>query len=301
MHDAAHEQGRQLDIFADSRDVALRNDVAAAITRGDADAARCATDALRAEFGGDPALALAKRLIGHLVEHRRAPASALIDPAQVVALRLDLAQTIAPAAQTLLGREAAAGWLAAQWRRLAQRTSGIAWHAERAQAHAAGLYLEAEDWREAADAVQRIDSWRRIPQPLTWMAQAQWQLGGGEAGWPLLAEALWLAPARTAALIPRLPDPRLYRLARRFEEDFDPADGADWAWFPAWALVEQPQLAAVLGSATSPDDSAPVQGFGLVMALLRLERQGRHHDIVDQRRRLRSVSARLFAAYMRTR
>jgi hypothetical protein len=41
--------------------------------------------------------------------------------------------------------------------------------------------------------------------------------------------------------------------------------------------------------------------FSLVTALLRLERQGRHHEIIAHRARLKALSATLFAAYMVTR
>lgn len=57
-------------------------------------------------------------------------------------------------------------------------------------------------------------------------------------------------------------------------------------------------LAAVLEPANPPAEAAPAQAFGVVMALLRLERQGRHHEIVAQRARLRALSTPLFAAYM---
>ena len=43
----------QLDVFADSRDVGLRNDLAQALLGGDVPAAQRATQRLRAEFGND--------------------------------------------------------------------------------------------------------------------------------------------------------------------------------------------------------------------------------------------------------
>lgn len=67
--------------------------------------------------------------------------------------------------------------------------------------------LVAGDWAEAA----AIPSWRRIPQPLLWMTEARWRQSGAGAGWPLLAEACWLAPLRAGrprgrrlGLVPRL-------------------------------------------------------------------------------------------------
>lgn len=79
------------------------------------------------------------------------------------------------------------------------------------------------------------------------------------------------------------------------------ASGADWAWLPAFALIDQPLLAGPLSSAKPSADAATGRAFQAVMALLRLERQGRHHEIVTYRARLKSLSAPLFAAYMSTR
>jgi hypothetical protein len=294
---------RQLDIFDDSRDVALRNDLAQALLDGDLDAARRIADTLLAEFGGDPLLAPAAELIGHLRWRQSLAADGRLDVATVLAARQRLDDAVAVAATTVLGTQQAAVWLAGQWRWLARRAEGIAWDPAHADALAAGLLLRGQAWPQAAEAVARIESWRRIPVPLLWMAHARWRSDGADAAWPFLAEALWLAPARAAALLPALPDRDLRRLVERFEERFDPADaaGADWAWLPAFALVDRPLLAGPLAPATPSTEAAPSQAFQVVMALLRLERQARHREIIAHRTRLKSLSAPLFAAYMATR
>ena len=66
----------QLDIFNDGRDVQLRNDLADALMRDDAEAARAAAAALQAAFPGDDTLPPAQTLIGAL--DRRRP---LLSPA----------------------------------------------------------------------------------------------------------------------------------------------------------------------------------------------------------------------------
>jgi hypothetical protein len=38
-----------------------------------------------------------------------------------------------------------------------------------------------------------------------------------------------------------------------------------------------------------------------MLELLRLEHQGRHHDLIERRRTLRGLSPALFAAYMKSR
>jgi hypothetical protein len=291
----------QLDIFVDSRDVALRNELASAVCRGDAPAARAAAAALHAEFGDDPALAPAARLIAHIDDRRQRQAQAPADAEEVLRLRRDLQEHLAPAARDLLGPEQATAWLDVQWQALAVRARAVPWRTDRADAHAAALYLQGRAWAEAAASASRIESWRRIPQPLLWMTEARWRLEGSDAAWPLLAEALWLAPARALPAMRRLADARLDRLMRRFEEVFDPIDDDGWAWLPAWALVDQPLLAAALAPASPPPERPAAEGFRLAMALLRLERRGRHGEIVEQRRLLQALSVPLFEAYMRTR
>ena len=39
----------------------------------------------------------------------------------------------------------------------------------------------------------------------------------------------------------------------------------------------------------------------LLLALLRLERQGRHPELIERRQRLRSIGPALYRAYMKTR
>ena len=77
--------------------------------------------------------------------------------------------------------------------------------------------LRGQAWPQEAEAVARIDSWRRIPVPLRWMTHARWRGDSADAAWPLLTEALWLTSARAAALLPALADTRLDRLVARFE------------------------------------------------------------------------------------
>ena len=294
---------RQLDIFADSRDVALRNDLSQALLEGDPVAARRIADTLQAAFGVDPVLVPAAALIDHLHWRQSLATPGRAGAATVLRARRRLDDTIAAAAEAVLGVQAAPAWLADQWRWLAAQADGVAWHPSHADAHAAALYLRGQAWRQAADAVARIESWRRIPLPLLWMTQARWHGNSADMAWPLLAEALWLAPAQAAALLPALADIQLDRLVARFEEHFDPAaaSGAEWAWLPAFTLVDQPLRAGPLSTTTPPTETAPGEAFTVVMALLRLERHGLHHEVINHRARLQALSAPLFAAYMATR
>jgi hypothetical protein len=301
----------QLDIFDDSRDVMLRNDVAAALERRDAAAARAAWQALEHEYPHDAALAALRTLTDAIDAEAAAPAAAWADHAAAHAARAQLAGPIEAAAVQVYG-PAAAAWLRPLWRALARRAAALPFQARHADDHAAPLWLRAGDAAEAAAAVERIESWRRIPAPLGWMAEARHRACGLQAAWPLLAELAWLAPARLETLMPRLADPVLDQLRARFDATFEPlpesramwrAEPAtpDLAWFPAWVLVEKPALADVLGSAQPSRHTPPEQALRLVVELLGLEHQGRHHDLVQRRRQLRDLQPGLYQAYMATR
>lgn len=76
---------------------------------------------------------------------------------------------------------------------------------------------------------------------------------------------------------------------------------SDLARFPAWVLIDRPDLADHLGAAQRSQHSAPEQAMRVLVELLGLERQGRHHDIIARRKTLRDLHPSLYAAYMRTR
>lgn len=292
---------QQLDIFADSRDRVLVNDLAGAVAEGRLDAATTAADALKREFPEDRHLAPAAELVAALSAEAQAGGSPLPDAASVLAARDHIEHRLAAAATTLLGSASAASWLAARWCALARRAAALPFDAAAGDAHAAALWLQGRAWAEAAEAAGGIESWRHKPLPLAWRAQALWHQAGPDAAWPLLAELAWRAPQRLPPLLAGLPDARLHKLARRFESALDAGPGADWAWWPAWLLVEQPLLAAPLDTAQTAGEAAPERTFKLLLALLRLERQGRHHEIIALRRQLQSLHPGLFAAYLATR
>lgn len=301
---SADTEPRQLDIFADSGDIVLRNAFADAVLAENRETARRALNEWRSGWPDDALLAPAERLMAHLQASADAIALRALPAAEVLAAASTLEGEIGPAAAALLG-DAAAAWMAQRWSVLAEQARNVAWHPAQAQAqarrHAAALFLRAGQWRSAAEAAACIDSWRRIPQPLLWMAEARWRGEGADAAWPLLAEAFWLSPARAHALLETLADRRLHQAMQRFEDQFDLLDDEDWTWWPAWLAVDQPLLAQVLGLAEDVPDRPAAAGFRLVASLLRLEREGRHHDIVAARKRLQSLEPRLFASYMRTR
>ncbi len=300
---------QQLDLFADSRDVILRNEVIEALRAEDWSAAYPAWAKLRAEYPNDAFLVPMKVLLDALTSPLRA---GQLDPQGGEAALAQLEDHIAPAAVRVFGAEVASSWLALFWRALALAVADLPYQPGCPQLHGAGLWLRAREWDSAATAVATIPSWRRIPQPLAWMCRARLASQGLAAAWPLLVELAWLHPVGFAALVPHLDTPVLSRLLQRFELEFAVDDvgseghgssdeAARLAWFPAWALTSEPGLAAVIRLAEMSDDAPPVQAARQMLQLLILEREGRHGEVVAGRKRLRQLHAGLFACYMLSR
>lgn len=289
----------QLNFFEHSRDTMLRNDVVAALERRDAVAARAAWCVFREEFALDETVPLLEILV-RAVECRSA--EPFPDHQALCDARRALISEIEPAALRILGARDGSAWLTPQWRVMAQRAARLPWRVDRSEDHAAPLWLRGGDWSAAIDAVTGIESWRRIPGPLGWMAEARYRESGLNGAWALFAELAWLSPERFDHLAKRIEDATLQRLLKRFGADFE-GDGtaADLAWFAAWVLTQEPGLAPFLGQAQRSLWSQAGQGMRTVLELLGLERQGRHHEVVERRKALRDLNRSLFVSYMATR
>lgn len=298
----------QLDIFNDSSDVMLRNDLLQALQQHDVPKAQVAWLAMQRDCAGDGILASAQMLLDALQTHaRQVSAPALLTRHDCLKQeRLALLETVAPATQRLLGQAAADHCLRPLWQHLVARAASLPFDANQEADHAVPILLHLQDWQGALDAVTRIESWRHIPAPLAWMAQAKLHLRGLHAAWPLLAELAWLAPRRLDALIQTAGEPMLQRLKDRFDASFEPSGlgteaDQDITWFPAWVLTLQPHCLPDLALAQPGQHSAPEQAMRLLVNLLGLERQGRHHDIVAHRKSLRDLNGWLYAQHMKSR
>jgi hypothetical protein len=296
----------QLDIFEHSREVMLRNDAAHALERRDAPAAVQACVRLARECPADDSLPALRVLSAYIEAAEVARDDVFRDHEALREARQVLHETIRSAAQRTFGELGAAAWLTASWQELARRAGPLAFDGRYPHDHAAALWLRAGAWENAAQAVATIESWRRKPAPLAWMAEARLHLLGLQATWPLLAELGWVSPALLEEVAQRSPDPLLPRLMCSFEANFEATstaggDASDLSWFAAWVLTERPGLREQLALAQASQHSPPEQAMRLLVELLGLERQGRHADIVARRKVLRDLQPSLYAAYMRSR
>ncbi|SEB25439.1 hypothetical protein [Variovorax sp. YR216] len=291
----------QLDIFENGREVMLRNDVVHALERRDALAALHACDRLSQEYPDDESLPSLRVLAGYIEAAEGNREIAFTDHASSREARRMLQESIHDAAHRTFGNPGSGVWLAVSWQELARRAGSLAFDAAEPRDHAAPLWLRAGNWEAAARAVATIESWRRKPVPLAWMAEARLHLLGLPATWPLLAELGWLSPTLLEDVAQRSPDPHLPRLIRSFEASTGGAEIGDLSWLAAWALIERPDLREHLAATQPSQHTPPEQAMRLLVELLGLERQGRHSDLVARRKELRDLQPSLYAAYMRSR
>ncbi|HET9643659.1 MAG TPA: hypothetical protein VFP68_09960 [Burkholderiaceae bacterium] len=289
----------QLDIFEHSRDVMLRNDVLLALQQRDCEGSRAAWKALEQEYPSDDALGPLSVLVDAVDRTTDAPFAN--QQAMHDAVRM-LADVVEPAARRMFGDSGGEDWMRPLWRLAAQRGTALPFRAPHADDHAAVLWLLACDWPKAVQAVEGIESWHRIPAPLGWMVQARYRMEGLDVVWPLLVELAWLAPARFHAVTQWLADPLLDKLRKQFDAEFEgEGDERDLAWFPAWLLTQKSGLSRTLSAARPCVNDKPERAMRLLVDLIGLEHEGRQHEIVDRRRRLRSTHEPLYEAYMRLR
>ena len=182
------------------------------------------------------------------------------------------------------------------------RTKAFTDHADHVQEHAAPLWLQAQDWQAAQNAVEAIASWRKIPEPLQWMLQARLHLNGLTRCWGLVAELAWLAPHRLREVVEQSAEPQLQNLMQLFSDALEgTGNDCDFAWFPAWLLIERPALAPELTLAHAGQHTEPEQAMRLMLQILGYERQGEQSKVVACRKALRDLHPELFALYMKAR
>ncbi len=288
----------QLDIFGHSRDVMLKNDVIGALKRRDALGARTSRTILFREYPELSGLADLDTMIDALEQ----PIPRIHAHPELATARLWLADSVEPATSRVLGNRMGREWVSPLWQDLATGAAALPFHPNSPHEHSAPIWLRTGDWSAAATAVKTIESWRRKPVPLSWMLHAKLELSGLQANLGILAELAWISPRRLADVVSATNEPLIKQLVEKFEATFTGFEtAADLIWFPAWLLTDRPDLAASLAMAQPSNHSPAEKAMRIMISLLSLERQGRHHDIVEERKHLKDVNEELFLVYMNTR
>ena len=288
----------QLDIFEHSRDVMLKNDVVGALERRDATGAR----ANRADLFREYPELLCLADLDQMIDALGKPIPRIQTHQELATARQWLADSVEPATFRVLGNSTGTEWVSHLWKDLATGAAALPFHPNTPHDHAAPIWLRIGDWASAASAVKTIESWRRKPIPLSWMLHANLALAGLQANLGMLAELAWISPRSLEEVASATTEPLIKQLVKKFEARFNGFETTeDLVWFPAWMLTERPNLAASFALAQPSNHSPAEKAMRIMIALLGLERQGRHHDIVTERKHLKDVNEALFMAYMKSR
>ena len=287
----------QLDLFLHGADAALRNAFIAALHSRDAAAMGDAIDQLRAGYPQEYRLADFERLqfeFSSLDQADHAGAA--------IAQQLENIETkLLPALQSVIGA-GAQRWLEPVYADLAVRASRQPFTRDSAHTHAAGLFLRSGALPEARAAIMQIPSWRRIPEPLAWMTEIALRENAPADYWPLIAELAWIAPTLLEALFADFRAHNAQRSVLGLYQEFCckaelDAEEDECAWFPAWLLLEHPELLPLLRTA-QPHLIPPARCAFLLIDLLLGERMGTSPSLVDKRKELRDRAPILFRCYM---
>lgn len=276
----------------------LKNDVLAALRRRDALEGHRTLKILAGEFPDDSLIKPLETLLSTLanVVTRFSTADECAE-----AIR-HMETVVIPAATLVFDTHEAIAWLAPVWQALAKSAEGLPFNSDRPYTHAASLYLRGGFWVQSKIQTATIPSWHRNSETLAWMAEAAYGEGGLDAAWCPLAELAWIDAPKFGALARRLnTDAILQKLLDDFDGSFKSENPSYFAWFPAFLLIEIPALTSILREARTRGKTAPERTARLVMELLSLEKQGRHADVIAQRKRLREYHGGLFSRYMSTR
>jgi hypothetical protein len=291
----------QLDLFLDSREVALTNNVIAALRAGDCARVQDALAALRAEAPTRADLPAFAVLLAFLEKDRDSDC-ATVDSDRLEQLVGEIDAVVAPATRALGGE--AKGFLDRIWRKLATAAARQPFDRARPQIHAAALYLRAQAHAEAEGAASSIaDGWDD-PVILLWRALARYRVGGLQAArWQIFSLA-WFATDSFPQLLAELAAPELESDWRLFQSAIELPDAS---WFPAWCLLAHPEFAAALAGEISPPIRQAATGipglraFLVLTRILAIEPGGYSRALIEERARLQAIDATFFAAYMRSR
>ncbi len=290
-------EARQLDLFLDGRDAFLIYEVVASLVGRDRGRAETGLDRLRHEHPLHPDLPALALLVAALNSPPPSPTTHASVTAGIEALQ----QALAPAAQLLLGEEAAA-FLQPPWRALAAAAS-LPFDEAHPRAHRSWLCQQYGDWAAVRAAVEAEPDWTASACLRYRLGLARHHLGEPEAAIQLWLPLCWMDPLLFARRAPTLPSAVLCDGWQAFERAvaFDEwlADTTDpTIWFPAWLLLRHRGLVHLFKADEVPDAGTATRAFRHLLSLVSLESQGLSDAVVRQRRALQQLSPGFFRYYM---
>ena len=277
----------QLDLFFDSAENTAVNALLDALTGRDSRRAQTALDHLAALNPSHRYLADASFVLAAL------QTPPLSEP-ETALLALELMETTwHPASVRLLGSRARDA-LAPIWRQIGRTLEQVPLDPEHPQGHSSHAYAQCLDWESVQRAVRATDDYHTQPILSVRLAEAERRLGHRNVALEIWFQLCWNAGElmRVQLESAAFPDHLLARYWRDAGRvDLEPELTIEV--FPAWVLLRERGLAFALP--TQDDSRISVTVYELVRSLLR---NPEDHMLIEQRSRLQSAHAGLFAQYL---
>ena len=274
---------KQLDIFRDGRSVILSNALRTAVLSGDANDLEIAYRKLRDFDASHHWLPHAETLIDGLSN----PPPSNVDESLSALARLEAEW--APAVLAILGEDGR-GVLDRVWHAVGDALADCPFDPEQPDRHASYAYAKSADWKWVVRSVQGVRNYSAQPELLSRIAEAHWRQGRWDKAACAWFELCWSAPDRFGHLMNggEIPDPLLqggWNRARDQDIEIRPP------WFPAWMLIDRPQIAGLI---PAPDASADPQAAFVALRALTID----DGENMDRRKELQRLHPGLLACFL---
>ena len=276
---------KQFDLFLDGRFVRLSNALRLALMNGNAKEAEIAYRELGDFDASHHWLPHARTLI----EALQTPVPASVGEGLVVLTRLDGEWT--PAAHAVLG-ENSRNILLRFWHSVGDALADTPFDPELPDRHASYAYEKCEEWESVERCIRGVPDYVAQPVLLSRMAEAIWRQRRWKEAASHWFELCWSAPDRFESLMDRgeIRDPIL-RAGWSFGQDQDLEPEISPPWFPAWMLIHEPKIAALIPAPAA--NGSPQAGFTALRALT----IGNGED-AELRRQLQRLHPGLLACFL---
>jgi len=283
----------QLDIFLDSSDLAILNQLRTALTAREYQQAEKQLHLFIARFPNHPLRDPAERLFDALNYIDRIP-----PPEQAERELQTLSTHLLPAAQAVLASRAR-DFMIPFWRNLATSFDNKPFNANNSRAHASWIYAQCLDWQAVRACVLVISDFRQEPELLIRLAEAEYRLGNSQAAIQQWCSLCWQFPTQAAALFNNdsFPDPHLKFVWDAFRDlDLEPMLAIDW--FPAWFMLNEPKYLQAICADGENNESTALTGFRALQKLLCRTSEMPEDQIILLRKTLQSSHPGFLSLYL---
>ncbi|MBF0422491.1 MAG: hypothetical protein HQL73_05810 [Magnetococcales bacterium] len=287
-----HHGGVQMDLFLDTPETLLVNDLIQAIARHDLMTATELCQRLRSENPENGILEDLPPLIAAIELGDELPQQ----PLQALER---LHNEILPCSRQALGA-LAKPFLKPIYRRLDRAFVGFPFDPAHPDAHRSWTLERLENWRAMAECILLEENWTRQPVLLYRRAQALFRLKRLGACWQVWATFFWAFPPLAPTFLEKCQDRDLLRLWHGFI-DLDLEVRVTPELFPVWMALAQPQWWSDNDEWPEDQDDLPGQTvFLLLVELLRAENDPPStSDSLSLRRKLKETSPAAFELFMK--